>query len=478
MGIDKSLCDDYPSIIINGTKYHFGRELTDSQYLVENAEYAKDYWCFDHKEDLLAFLVNLPDSANRNRVKELFPDWHEVSPEQRSAYIQENRARLRNLMQQKIEVGTAPRFPVYPDDGSGPYRGQEPFRIKTVSQELPLKRVESAIREYKETHRPSNQQDSFQPERERAKKDGTREDLYTRVTNHILKAIEEGPGGYRAPWHVSSVDSLQPRNVASEQPYRGVNVLCLWATAQMKGYPSGVWGTYKQWQEQGAQVRGGEKSTTVVFWKESDAPASEQESEESERKKRFLLRGYSAFNLSQVDGFTPREAPKLSETERIELAHTFFFKLGADIRHGGDRAFYSPRTDYVQMPPYETFRSADGYYNVLAHELTHWSGAEHRLARDLKGRFHEARYAAEELVAELGAAFSLAKLGISAEPRPDHAAYIASWISLLKNDSRAIFTAASKAQQAVDWLSQEHERLVAKDLQPQHLETFEQEISR
>jgi antirestriction protein ArdC len=309
-------------------------------------------------------------------------------------------------------------------------------------------------------------------------KDEKKQDLHTQVTNHILKAIEEGPGGYKLPWHVSSVDSFQPRNVASEQPYRGLNVLCLWATAQMKAYPSGVWGTYKQWQDLGAQVRGGEKATTVVFWKVSDAEATDLETEEPDRKKRFLTRGYSVFNLSQVDGFTPREAPKLSEAERIELADNFFFGLGADIRHGGDRAFYSPRTDYIQMPPYESFQSAEGFYNVLAHELTHWSGAEHRLARDLKSRLGEASYAAEELVAELGAAFSLAQLGISSEPRPDHAAYIASWISLLKNDSRAIFTAAGKAQQAVDWLSQEHERLLTTEQHPQHGEEIEQEISR
>ena len=135
MGRDKSLWDDYPSIIINGTRYHFGRELTYGQYLVENAQYAKDYWCFNHKEDLLAFLVNLPETANRNWNRLLYPDWHQVTSEQRDAYLEENQARLRDLMQEKIQAGIAARFPVYPDDGSGPYEGREPFRVPDPSSE-------------------------------------------------------------------------------------------------------------------------------------------------------------------------------------------------------------------------------------------------------------------------------------------------------------------------------------------------------
>jgi antirestriction protein ArdC len=309
-------------------------------------------------------------------------------------------------------------------------------------------------------------------------KDEKSQSIYTRVTNHILQAIEQGPGCYRMPWHVASVDSLQPTNVASELGYRGVNVLCLWAASQVQGYPSGLWGTYKQWHELGAQVRKGEKATTVVFWKMSEQADSCEGEEEGKAKKLYLARGYPVFNAAQVDGYTPPEVPKLSETERLETADRYFFGLGADIRHGGDRAFYQPRDDYVQMPPYEAFREAQSYYSVLAHELTHWTGAAHRLERDLSKRFGDAGYAAEELVAELGAAFQLARLGISAEPRPDHAAYIAGWIALLQSDPKALFTAASKAQQAVDWLGQEQERLLTADRQPgQHVE-LEREISR
>jgi antirestriction protein ArdC len=287
-----------------------------------------------------------------------------------------------------------------------------------------------------------------------------REDIYSRVTNHILQAIEAGVGSYRMPWHVSSANSFSPVNVASEKSYRGVNVLCLWATAEIRGYPSGLWGTYRQWRELGAQVREGEKATPVVFWNTKEVE-QEEESGEQRQKEIVLARGYSVFNVSQVDGFIPPEAPKLSEATRVEAAERFLTGAGADIRHGGDRAFYDPKADYVQVPSYEAFRSAHGYYSTLAHELTHWSGAPNRLARDLSGRFGSQAYAAEELVAELGAAFTLAKLGLSSEPRPDHACYIAPWISLLKSDNRAIFTAASKAQKAVDWLTQRHERLLA-----------------
>ena len=194
----------------------------------------------------------------------------------------------------------------------------------------------------------------------------------------------------------------------------------------------------------------------MVFWKFSENEAGEageeEEGTESKSPKRILARGYCVFNVAQVDGYNPPKVSELSAKERIAQADNFFVALGADIRHGGDRAYYSPTTDHIQMPPFEVFKNPAAYYGVLAHEATHWSGAKHRLNRQLSDRFHEEAYAAEELVAELGAAFLCAELGIANEPRPDHAAYVASWIKVLKNDNRAIFTAASRAQEAVDWM--------------------------
>jgi hypothetical protein len=146
MGIDKSLNGDYPSIIIDGRRYHFGRELTYGEYLVENVINAKDYWCFKNKEDFLAFLVNLPESADRNRLKKLHPDWHEVTPEQRSAYMEESRAELRARMEDKQKAGTARHFPLYPDHDPGPFRDQEPLRI--IEDQPGIQRVESKLREW------------------------------------------------------------------------------------------------------------------------------------------------------------------------------------------------------------------------------------------------------------------------------------------------------------------------------------------
>jgi antirestriction protein ArdC len=231
--------------------------------------------------------------------------------------------------------------------------------------------------------------------------------------------------------------------------------VCLWAAAQAKGYERGEWATYEQWQERGAQVRKGEKATTVVFWKfASDSQESQDgEGEQHASTSRLLFtRGYSVFNAAQVDGYTPKVDPDRAIIERIEQADAFFQRIAASVKHGGNQAFYSPVTDHIQMPPMQAFKESMGYYSTLAHEHTHWTAATSRCDRQLGKRFGDAAYAAEELIAELGAAFTCAHLGLSTEPREDHAAYIASWLNVLKMDSRAIFTAASKAQQACDWL--------------------------
>ena len=230
---------------------------------------------------------------------------------------------------------------------------------------------------------------------------------------------------------------------------------------------SNLWATYRQWQDLGAQVRKGEHSTLVVFWKFFDGEREDDLSDEGEERagkstRAILARGYPVFNAGQVDGYQAPPIPTLSPAERIERAERFFAELQADIRHGGGRAYYNPEADYIQMPRFEVFRDGVSYYSVRSHETIHWTGAPHRTGRELKGRFGSEAYAAEELVAELGAAFICAQLGLSTEPRPDHAAYVASWLQVLKNDKRAIFTAASKAQTAADWLnSQQREKRAA-----------------
>jgi antirestriction protein ArdC len=287
-------------------------------------------------------------------------------------------------------------------------------------------------------------------------------DIYTRITNQIIAAIEAGADAFQMPWHFDGA-SARPVNATTGKAYRGANVLALWCAASDAGYSSDQWATYKQWSEKGAQVRKGEKSSSIVFWKSLEGQESADAQPEGDEgngagSRRFVARSYNVFNAEQIEGYQAPVRPQRPDVTRLDHADSFFNALGADIRHGGGRAYYRPATDHIQMPPFEAFRNTVAYYSTLSHEVTHWTGAKTRLERDLNGRFGNEAYAAEELIAELGAAFLCADLGLANEPRPDHAAYVANWLQVLKNDKRAIFTAAAKAQQAVDF---------AHDLQPQ-----------
>jgi antirestriction protein ArdC len=279
-------------------------------------------------------------------------------------------------------------------------------------------------------------------------------DIYTRLTAEIIAAIEAGADDYRMPWHHDGASTARPINVASGKAYRGVNVLALWVAAQRAGYLTGVWGTYRQWQALGAQVRKGERSTAVVFWKQIGSTKDDKEHvhDSDEDRGRFFARGYSVFNSAQVDGYVTEPVVQLPEMERIANAETFYANLGITTVHGDSEAYYLPLVDRVHLPVFGSFRDAPAYYSVLYHEGIHATAAKHRLDRDLSGRFGSEAYAMEEVVAEAGACMILADLGIAPRPRPDHAAYIASWLKVLRNDTSAIFTAASKAQAAVDWM--------------------------
>jgi antirestriction protein ArdC len=241
-------------------------------------------------------------------------------------------------------------------------------------------------------------------------------------------------------------------------PYQGINVLMLWGAAMEKGYSAPIWLTFKQALALGGSVRKGEHGSLVVFASTlTRTEANEATGEESERDIPFL-KGYTVFNAEQIDGlsahFLAPAAPRLDPVQRIEHAETFFAATGANVRHGGDRAYYRISTDDVQLPHFETFRDAESYYATLAHELTHWTRHPSRLNREFgRKRFGDEGYAMEELVAELGAAFLCADLDLTPEPRPDHASYIGNWLTVLKNDKRAIFTAASFAQRAAHFLS-------------------------
>jgi antirestriction protein ArdC len=283
-------------------------------------------------------------------------------------------------------------------------------------------------------------------------------DVYEQITASIVAELEKGVQPWFKPWNAEHAAGRITRPLRSNGvPYRGINVLMLWAVAVERGYAAPLWLTYKQAQELGGQVRKGEKGSMVVYANTITRSETDEKSGEEVERAIPFMKGYTVFNAEQVDGlpahFYSMAAPALSTLERIEVADRFFAVLGADIRHGGNQAYYMQGQDRVQMPPFETFQDQISYYATLSHELTHWTKHPGRLDRDFgRKSWGDAGYAMEELVAELGAAFLAADLGLEAAPRPDHAAYIASWLKVLKEDKRAIFSAAAHAQRAVDFM--------------------------
>jgi antirestriction protein ArdC len=285
-----------------------------------------------------------------------------------------------------------------------------------------------------------------------------KKDIYERVTQTIIHELEKGVRPWTKPWDAKHADGRIMRPLrANGLPYRGINVLMLWSEAVAKGYGTPFWMTFKQALELNAHVRKGEKGSLVVYAAKITRTETDSDTgEETERDIPFL-KGYTVFNASQIDGLPDRyyatALPPQNTAARLGHADAFTAATGADIRHGGARACYTVAGDYVQMPPFEAFADAPAYYATLVHELTHWTRAPRRLARDLGGRrFGDEGYAMEELVAELGAAFLCADLGLTPGHCEDHAAYIGSWLKVLKDDKRAIFTAAAHAQRAADFL--------------------------
>jgi antirestriction protein ArdC len=277
---------------------------------------------------------------------------------------------------------------------------------------------------------------------------------YKQVTDRIIAELEKGAAPWVKPWTAGAAFIGNDRNVVSQKPYRGINRLLLGMQSATMGYQSNEWGTFKQWQEKGASVRKGERATHIVFFKPVNESRVNDEGE-TENSSYCVIRGYCVFNASQVDGYESAQpaAPIVSEFERHERAEATMLETGAVIRHGGDRAFYRPSTDSIQLPEKAAFTAPASYYATAFHELGHWTGASSRLDRELdKGAFGNPAYAFEELVAELTAAFLCAEHGIQGELR--HAGYIQSWLKACRENDRAIFKAAALAQQAADYVLQ------------------------
>lgn len=282
--------------------------------------------------------------------------------------------------------------------------------------------------------------------------------LYATITRKIVAMIEAGAGTYKTPWHAAGAAAF-PTNAATQAEYRGINVLALWAEAMARGYAGGLWASYLQWKGLGAQVRKGERGALIVFYKRAELVPTDRENDDGATELQFFARASYVFNAAQVEGYEPPPSEPRAEIERVREADAFVEAVGAEIRHGFAMACYRRKADLIEMPLPEAFggtatsSATEAYYATLLHELTHWSGAGHRLNRDFGKRFGDDAYAMEELTAELCAAFLCSALGIASEPRPDHAAYVASWLAVLKRDSRALFTAASKAQEAFEHLA-------------------------
>lgn len=278
-------------------------------------------------------------------------------------------------------------------------------------------------------------------------------DINAEVTNALVASIEADPGKPIMPWNRTGTNEI-PSNIASGDEYNGINIINLWVMAQVLGFTTAIWGTFRQWRENGASVQKGQKSSPVIFYKQVT-----KENTDSEDVSYRLLKYFNVFNSDQVDGYDPPALPDSVEpVERIAAIDTMVAKTGADVREFGAQAYYSPRKDQITMPDSkrffdtETSTRSNNYYAVLLHELTHWTGHPSRCDRDLRSRFGDQAYAMEELVAEIGSAFFCARLGMSSTPREDHAQYLANWLSVLKDDKKAIFTAAAKAQAAIDFV--------------------------
>lgn len=293
-----------------------------------------------------------------------------------------------------------------------------------------------------------------------------RRDFRQEVTDQIVAMLEKGTAPWQKPWEPGVLQL--PLNPTTGKVYRGGNALHLMAVAGRKGFEDPRWLTYRQAQEQGWQVRQGEKGTHIEFWQfpehERDRESGEKpnpadspgdDTDRAEARTRMLHRIYTVFNGQQIEGIPAYSPQKTQGWEAVQAGERILVNSGARITHDqDDRAFYSPASDKIHLPPREAFRNASDYYGTALHELSHWSGHPTRLDRETLNesyRFGDTNYAKEELRAELASVFLAAEKGIPHNPE-QHAAYVASWIQTLKHDKNEIFRAAKDAHAAADYL--------------------------
>jgi len=290
-----------------------------------------------------------------------------------------------------------------------------------------------------------------------ARKSGPRTNLYDDITDKIIAELEEGRLPWVQPWGTAAAQAplAMPRNASTGRQYSGINVLILWGAVIQQGYPTQHWLTFRQALSLGGNVRKGERGTTVVYadrFTPEDEKRRARETGEDASSIPFLKR-FTVFNAAQCEGLpddiaveAPPPPPGLIEP-RVEA---LIAATGIDFRIGGNRAFYVPALDYVQVPPPQAYFEPINWHRTALHEMGHATGHASRLGRDFSGSFGTKKYAFEELIAEISSAFCCASLGII--PTVRHADYIGSWLEVMREDSRAIVRAASLASKAADWL--------------------------
>lgn len=280
-------------------------------------------------------------------------------------------------------------------------------------------------------------------------------DIRQTITDKIISIMEAGITTTGPRW-IPGAGCGMPRNARTYDVYRGINVLLLWAEAAERHYASNLWLTYKQAETMGTQVRKGEKSVMCVYYSKIQNKVEDQADDQEEGASFMMCKPFWLFNVAQIDGLpadftTPAASPEFNPIHEAEQILT---GSGAEIHHGFDAAFYAPSKDQICLPNRERFTTTENYYATALHELTHWTGHESRLNRQFGKRFGDDAYAFEELVAELGAAFTVGQLGMVDATIEAHASYLDSWVKVLKSDKRAIFTAASQAAKASDFILQ------------------------
>lgn len=281
------------------------------------------------------------------------------------------------------------------------------------------------------------------------------------ITAAIIERLERGVRPWVRPWKGAADARLRRPSRSCGTPYRGINTVVLGMIADVMDYASPYWMTYNHAQSLGGQVRKGERGSTAILYKtivKRGSGDGDGETAEDERGVRRLLRGFTVFSADQIDGlperFHPKPAPLpvSSPDARADELRQFFDRIPAVVRHGGDEAAYYPGHDIIHMPRSDQFIDAEHWAGTFAHELAHWSGHRSRLDRDLSGRFGSNGYAIEELVAEMASAMIGADLGTPVTHLDHHASYVGHWLGVLKQDPRAILTAAAKAEQAASYL--------------------------